>query len=58
MRNWQTATGGALWMMVATLMASAALQPVELAVASAPETVRTASLCAGDVSPGCDTASL
>lgn len=58
MRNWQTATGGALWMLVACLMASAALQPVELAAASAPETVRTASLCAGDAAPACDTASL
>ena len=37
MRNWQTWSGSAVWMLVATLMMFAALQPVEVSAA----TVRT-----------------
>jgi hypothetical protein len=34
MRNWRTYGGGAVWMLVAVLMASAALQPVEVSRAA------------------------
>jgi hypothetical protein len=35
MRNWQTWSGSAVWMLVATLMMFAALQPVEVSAATA-----------------------
>jgi hypothetical protein len=35
MRNWQTWSGSAVWMLVATLMMLTALQPVEVSAATA-----------------------
>jgi hypothetical protein len=46
MRNWQTWSGGAVWMLVATLMIFAALQPVELSAAT--------SACADGGIAGCE----
>ena len=46
MRKWETIGGGTLWAMVAILMMSAALQPVELSAAAAAKETRVAALCA------------
>ena len=46
MRNWQTWSGGVVWMLVATLMMVAALQPVELSAAVAGGDIHSVSLCA------------
>jgi hypothetical protein len=57
MRKWEAIGGGTLWAMVAILMVSAALQPVEVSAAIAGETVRVASLCPDGSSSlvmGCD----
>ena len=57
MRKWETIGGGTLWAMVAILMVSAALQPVEVSAATGGETVRVASLCPDGRSSlvmGCD----
>ena len=56
MRKWEAIGGGTLWAMVAILMVSAALQPVEVSAAASGEMVRIASLCdGGGLSPimGC-----
>jgi len=56
MRNWE-AYAGALWMAVATLLASAALQPVEISAASARPELHMASLRAqggNALATGCD----
>ena len=44
MRNWQTWSGSAVWMLVATLMMFAALQPVE-ASAAVPVSAGAATGC-------------
>ena len=49
MRAWQTWSGSAVWMLVATLMMFAALQPVEVSAATAP--------CAG-LAMGCESGRL
>ena len=57
MRYWEVIGGGTCWALTAILMISAALQPVEIPVASAAEATRTVSLCAdGSSSPvaGCE----
>ena len=46
MRKWETIGGGTLWAMVAILMVSAALQPVEVSAATGGESVRLVSVCA------------
>ena len=56
MREWQTWSGGAAWMLLATLMVSAALQPVEVSAAPV-ETVRLVAVCADGTSSlvmGCE----
>jgi hypothetical protein len=56
MRNWQTVTGAALWVVVATLMMSAALQPVGFAAAR-HEGMVLVSLCAdgsSNLAMGCE----
>ena len=49
MRNWELIAGATAWVLVATSMASAALQPVEVTAADRDGT-RIVSLCA-DGSP-------
>ena len=56
MRKWETIGGGALWAMVAIMMVSAALQPVEVSAAVPRESVRVVFVCGdGGSSPvmGC-----
>jgi hypothetical protein len=61
MRKWEAIGGGTLWAMVAILMVSAALQPVEVSAATGGESVRIVSVCAdGASSPimGCNSVQL
>ena len=44
MGNWQTWSGSAVWMLVATLMMFAALQPVEVS-AAVPAGAAAATIC-------------
>ena len=56
MRKWEAIGGGTLWAMVAILMVSAALQPVEVSAATGAKPVHMVSLCGdGGASPimGC-----
>jgi hypothetical protein len=60
MHKWEAIGGGTLWAMVAILMVSAALQPVE-APAAGGESLRIVSVCAdGASSPvmGCNSVHL
>ena len=45
MHKWQTISGGTLWALLATLMISAALQPVEVSAATVKEEAHVVSLC-------------
>jgi hypothetical protein len=61
MRKWEAIGGGTLWAMVAILMVSAALQPVEVSAATGGEPVRIVALCDdGGASPvmGCNSIQL
>ena len=55
MRKWEAIGGGTLWALIAVMMVSAALQPVEASAATGGETVRIVSLCGDGSSPvmGC-----
>ena len=57
MRKWEAIGGGTLWAMVAILMASAALQPVDVPASAAAEPDEFVALCGeGGASPvmGCN----
>jgi hypothetical protein len=61
MRNWQAFGGAAVWMLVATLMASAALRPVDVAAALVHGEIGLVSLCAnagGNPALGCESVHL
>ena len=62
MRTWQAIAGGAIWMLVAVSMASAALQPVLVSPPGAPALeIRLVSVCADAGSNpliGCSSTSL
>ncbi len=61
MRKWETIGGGALWVLTAIMMISAALQPVEVSAATPVESVSVVSICAdGGSSPvmGCSSVQL
>lgn len=58
MRNWEAIGGGTLWAMVAILMVSAALQPVEVSASAGVEPEEIVLVCGdGGASPvmGCNT---
>ena len=47
MRNWQVIAGGTVWMLIATSMASAALQPVSISPPAADrDEIRLVAVCA------------
>lgn len=57
MRMWETIGGGTLWAMVAILMVSAALQPVEVSASVGAEPMELVAACGdGGASPvmGCN----
>ena len=45
MRKWETIGGGTLWALVAIMMVSAALQPVEVSAAAPDASVRVVFAC-------------
>ena len=46
MRKWEAIVGGGAWALVAVLLVSAALQPVELSAATGGDEIRLVSVCA------------